>query len=563
MTNTADTDFPRYFEDADDLASCSLGGYESEESRRSMCATPTPDEFSTKIDLSVVDEFCRGLGVDVHNLMGQDITMPSFLSSRISNGHEKGSFLVTNLRPIISQCLLWRKELPMVDPLYAVKCLPDKVVLKVLAALGCGFDCATQGEIQMVLEEGIFDAKIASATSIGGASTGAASTAGAGGVAAEPSAALNNSELLSLAGSRIVYSQPAKMKNHIEYAIEHNVRLTVFDGEDELQKLASLKGHEHLHLLLRIETDDKHSVCRFSNKFGTCLEEVPHLLETAQYLGMHVAGVSFHVGSGCGDANAYVTALTHARWVFDVADKLGLPPMHVVDIGGGFPGDCGGYGGPGMPTFQDLAASIRAGIAIFADGFTRPLQTVRFIAEPGRYFVSACTTVVTKVYARRGGKNRYQALYVDDGVYGSFNNIVYDHATPVPLKLASVLRNEAERRQIGIGKYPAATATSASASAAVGGASRKQQSSIVVKEPGHEEEQLPMQHYEGDERIPTAVFGPTCDGLDQMCSLDDTALPRCEEGDWLVWENMGAYTHTASFDFNGYTHVPQRTYCLL
>jgi len=63
--------------------------------------------------------------------------------------------------------------------------------------------------------------------------------------------------------------------------------------------------------------------------------------------------------------------------------------------------------------------------------------------------------------------------------------------------------------------------------------------------------------------MPTAVFGPTCDGLDQMCTLESTTLPRCEVGDWLLWENQGAYTHTASFVFNGYTHFPNKIHCFL
>jgi len=63
--------------------------------------------------------------------------------------------------------------------------------------------------------------------------------------------------------------------------------------------------------------------------------------------------------------------------------------------------------------------------------------------------------------------------------------------------------------------------------------------------------------------LPTVVFGPTCDGLDQLCSMETTKLPRCEVNEWLYWENMGAYTHTASFLFNGYTHIPSRYYCYL
>ena len=442
-------------------------------------------------------------------------SVASFISSRINEGHEEGSFLVTNLSPIIGQCEQWFQELPMVEPFYAMKCNPDPVTLRLLASMGCGFDCATKGEMEMVLN----------------------------GLGKELSFGPRN-----IASTSIIYSHPAKMISHTEFALSNNIRMTVFDGEDELYKLASLPGHENFQLLMRIATDDKHSICRFSKKFGCNVREAPHLLEVARSLGLTVIGVSFHVGSGCGDGNAYVTALSHARWIFDVADEMNLPPMHMVDIGGGFPGDSGGYGGPGMPTFQDLAASIRHGIALFAESFPRSMDTVRFIAEPGRYFVSAATTIVTQVYSRKGGNNPYQALYVDNGVYGSFNNVIYDHATPVPQKLSIVLESESMLKK--------------NLSIVV-----KDHNALMLEEPeahllapSNEDINATMPVYES---IPTAIFGPTCDGLDQMCSLESTLLPRCDIGDWLVWENQGAYTHTASFVFNGFTHIPKRTYCIL
>ena len=411
---------------------------------------------------------------------GDCTSVEAFVRSRIENLHEEGSFVVCNLSPVIHQLQVWRKELPMVEPFYAVKCNPDTAIIRLLAHMNCGFDCATMGEIDLVVNH------LGEDHSLG------------------PRGKTTHS---------IVYANPAKMDSHIQFAMDNDVRMTVFDGEDELLKIARLGGQKKFDLLLRLTTDDKASICQFSKKFGCPIGDARALLELAQSLGLHVAGVSFHVGSGCGDASAYTTALAHSRQVFDMAVSLGMPPMTIVDIGGGFPGDTGGYGGPGMPTFSELAATVREGIARFGIDLGRPLSSVRFIAEPGRYFVSASTSIATKVYARKGGNEQHQALYVDDGVYGSFNNVVYDHATPVPRKLC--LSNDEE------------------ASVADGTC------------------------------IPSAVFGPTCDGLDQMCSMEKTFLPRCEIGDWLLWENMGAYTHTASFIFNGYTHIPNKTYCLI
>merc|ERR1712224_121386 len=119
-------------------------------------------------------------------------------------------------------------------------------------------------------------------------------------------------------------------------------------------------------------------------------------------------------------------------------------------------GGLDGYGGSGMPSFRDLARVIRNGITAFSATLSQlcsrqegtgtgspPVHRVRFISEPGRFFVSAATTAVTQVYAHKiktGTSDdvpatALQALYVDDGVYGTFNNIIYDHATPVPYKV--------------------------------------------------------------------------------------------------------------------------------
>ena len=38
----------------------------------------------------------------------------------------------------------WKKALPDIHPFYAVKCNEDKLLLKTLAALGAGFDCASK-----------------------------------------------------------------------------------------------------------------------------------------------------------------------------------------------------------------------------------------------------------------------------------------------------------------------------------------------------------------------------------------------------------------------------------
>ena len=58
------------------------------------------------------------------------------------------------------------------------------------------------------------------------------------------------------------------MDSHLQFAIKHSVGLTVIDGEDELYKMKELDPDQDMSVLIRITTDDKDSVCRFSKKFG-------------------------------------------------------------------------------------------------------------------------------------------------------------------------------------------------------------------------------------------------------------------------------------------------------
>ena len=181
-----------------------------------------------------------------------------------------------------------------------------------------------------------------------------------------------------------------------------------------------------------------------------------------------------------------------------------MPKCSIVDLGGGFPGSDEFSAFRNLPTFKQLSVAIKDGIEKHFADLQSSGQKVDFIAEPGRYMVASSGYLATKVYARKGGKSDRQALYIDDGVYGSFNHLIYEHA-------------------------------------------------VVQPKLFHEVE-------ESEKSIPTQIFGPTCDGMDQICEEQETAIPRVEINDWLFWDEMGAYTHCGSFVFNGYTNIPAKSY---
>lgn len=59
------------------------------------------------------------------------------------------------------------------------------------------------------------------------------------------------------------------------------------------------------------------------------------------------------------------------------------------------------------------------------------------------------------------------------------------------------------------------------------------------------------------ERVyPSVLYGPACSGLDVV--NDFLWLPELERGDWLAFENVGAYMSVLASEFNGLPLPPAR-----
>lgn len=77
-----------------------------------------------------------------------------------------------------------------------------------------------------------------------------------------------------------------------------------------------------------------------------------------------------------------------------------------------------------------IAAVVNAAL----DDYFPESEGVQVIAEPGRFYVAAAYTLATLIHSKRD-----TMYYINDGVYGSFNCILYDHAVvnPIPLDVSS------------------------------------------------------------------------------------------------------------------------------
>ncbi|KAH8986242.1 ornithine decarboxylase [Lactarius hatsudake] len=370
----------------------------------------------------------------------------------------ESAYFVADLSQVYRQHDRWKRLLPEIEPFYAVKCNPDPYVLRLLAALGTGFDCASHGEISQVLRTDVCP-------------------------------------------DRIIFANPCKAVSFIKNAARSGVNVMTFDNVDELHKVA--RANPSAQLVLRILTDDSKSLCRLGLKFGAPLVTVPGLLAKARELRLNIIGISFHVGSGCYDSSAFADAIACARTAFDMGLAAGYE-FTLLDVGGGFEDT----------TFEETAGVLRNAIDLHFPDRAR----LRIIAEPGRFFVARAFTLATNIIARRaprsdGATTEVQdegddqpsvMYYINEGVYGSFNCILFDHQEVHPYVLSMN------------GSF----------------------------------------HLVGTEDLRTcSIWGPTCDSVDCVCPM--TKLPaELRVGDWLVFNNMGAYTICAASQFNGFAVSP-------
>eukprot|EP00742_Colponemidia_sp_Colp-10_P000108 GILJ01000120.1.p1 GENE.GILJ01000120.1~~GILJ01000120.1.p1 ORF type:complete len:483 (+),score=53.04 GILJ01000120.1:212-1450(+) len=390
-------------------------------------------------------------------------SLQSVLRSVINREQSEEAFYVVDLARVAKKLHQWRACLPRVDAFYAVKCNPDAAIVALLASQGASFDCASKAEINSVMSCGV-------------------------------------------AQDRILYANPCKAMPELRYAHSRGITMMTFDNVEELHKIKKVyntAGGLSARLVLRILVDDDHSHCPLGSKFGADLGDVPALLKTAQDLELEVFGVSFHVGSGCYDPIAWVSAIKDARKVFDMATEAGFK-MTLLDLGGGY---------PGVDDDKISIEAIARGISPVLDCLF-PADEVRVIAEPGRYFVETCTSLCVNVFGKQkreakdvkelNTSEKEEAVFeyfVNEGVYGMFKDHllldVYFEPNLLSMKATST-RQDSE-----------------------------------------------------DKKYTSVVYGPTGDSKD--CINASVELPELQIGDWLYFTHMGAYSVSIMSCFNGFT----------
>ena len=344
--------------------------------------------------------------------------------------------LVLSLEQVERNYAFLAEQLPGVKLYYAVKANPNEGIIRKMAELGSYFDVASDGEMRFLTELGITP-------------------------------------------ERMVYANPVKTPSGLKVAKETGVYKFTFDSESEIGKMA--KAIPGGSVLLRVRVENPKALVDLNKKFGAHPDDVLHLLDLARQQGLDVAGLCFHVGSQSSSSDAYLEAIKICRGLFDEAQDAGFT-MRILDIGGGFP----------VPSIMETI-NITSMLHDIRESLANNFPDTEIWAEPGRFMCGTVANLITSVIGTQQ-RNGNQWYFLDDGLYGTFSAVIFDHWD------------------------------------------------------------FELETFKKGEEIPATFAGPSCDSLDIM--FTDKLVAPLEMGDLILVPNCGAYTSASATVFNGFAKTP-------
>lgn len=356
----------------------------------------------------------------------------ALVRSAIERNHHGTPFLLLDLSLVRSKIRRFRAAMPRVAIHYAVKANSHPGILKVMLEEQAAFEVASRNELESLLA-------------------------------------------LGAPAADIHYSNPIKPRQYIEHAARAGVQWYAVDCVEELHKIVGVKADARLSL--RIETQNIGSDWPLTGKFGASLPEAEALIREAARLRADLAGVAFHVGSQCRNLDNWRVGVENAKQVFALMRRHGIEPR-LLNIGGGYPVR---HTKP-IPSIESIGATVNEAIAGLPAG-------LRVMAEPGRFLVSDCAWLVSRVIGtaeRRGTR----WVYLDTGIFHGL------------MEAIEGLQYEIRTDRSG-------------------------------------------------PELPCTIAGPTCDSADVV--IRDKVLPASlAAGDYVYIPNAGAYTTAYSTSFNGF-----------
>lgn len=276
------------------------------------------------------------------------------------------------------------------------------------------------------------------------------------------------------------FSNPVKLGSHIRAAQGYGINILYCDSVEELAKIK--KFHGSARILVQITCEENEDTSQLGEDFGANIADLPNILQEAKKLKLHVEGIALNLKITNNDYDDNMLKIRKAVKIGERAVGIGAEHECVFKVL---------HLGQLCSGASNLSSEFVTGVQ---QAFkSTSLNGLKLKADATHFLACSCITLAVKIIAVRERKRPHcMQYYINEGVFGAFsdNLISEDCLVSAPLPLG-------------------------------GGKNRK---GLTAK------------------LLDTSIVGPSGDELDEI--LDDIVLPRMEEGDWLLFPNMGTMNLT-------------------
>jgi diaminopimelate decarboxylase len=279
---------------------------------------------------------------------------------------------------------------------YSVKANSTLAILRLVEREGAGFDVVSGGELERVLR------------------------------------------VKKSAARHVVFSGVGKTVPEMELALKAGILLFNVESPSELRVLAETAARlkKRAAVAVRVNPDVSAKTHPYistglhQHKFGVPIADARELYaEAARHPGLHVSGVSVHIGSQITDVTSFEEALERVANLVCELRSHGRE-IRYVDAGGGL----------GI-SYDDKPEDFAAQIAAYARAVLKSLRGlgVHVLLEPGRSIVGAAGVLLTRVIYRKANQSK-RFLIVDAGM----NDLLRPSLYGAHHEIAPVLKSSSE-----------------------------------------------------------------------------------------------------------------------
>jgi len=258
---------------------------------------------------------------------------------------------------------------------FACKALTNINILRYINSLGCGIDCSSINEVKLALHAGV-------------------------------------------PADQILYTSNGISFEEIQVAVNSQVHINI-DSLSNLEKFGKKYGNTYpvgvrLRPNILAGGNLKISTGHEKSKFGIPIDQIDILKQMVKENNIRVKALHIHTGSDIKDADVFVHGV---KVLSELVQHF--PDLEVIDLGGGFKV-------PYEPDDEETDIAWIAGkLKKFLDSHAFNGEKFQLWFEPGKYLVSECGYLVTKVNViKDNGVQTFAG--VDSGLNHLIRPMMYD-----------------------------------------------------------------------------------------------------------------------------------------